>query len=144
MLTRRDAVLSLAAAGMVLPGAAPALTGIKMRQLYNEDLSFSDLALSLDGTRVQVYGFMAPTLKADAKFFVLTKRPMAICPFCDSEASWPDDILVIYTKRPVMMLPFYNVIETNGVLELGTYNDPETGFVSRVRITDATYKIAEV
>ena len=41
-------------------------------------------------------GFMAPPLKAEAKFFVLTEIPMSICPFCSSDADWPDNIVVVY------------------------------------------------
>ncbi|TDL83786.1 hypothetical protein [Meridianimarinicoccus aquatilis] len=112
---------------------------IKLRDLYNKDQTFSDLALSLEGQRITVDGFMAPPLKAEANFFVLTKRPMATCPFCESSADWPDDILAVYTKRTVKVIPFNVKIVTQGVLELGDMTDPETGFVSRVRLVDAKY-----
>ena len=39
---------------------------------------------------------MAPPLKAEAAFFVLTREPVALCPFCQSDADWPDNILVVY------------------------------------------------
>lgn len=112
---------------------------IKLRDLYNRDRSFSDLALSLEGSRVTVDGFMAPPLKAEIRFFVLTRIPMAVCPFCETEADWPDDILAIYTKRVVDVIPFNVRIETRGVLELGPYRDPDTGFLSMVRLSDSTY-----
>ncbi|MCG6904302.1 MAG: hypothetical protein LJE68_16640 [Rhodobacter sp.] len=112
---------------------------VKLRDLYNKDQTFSDLALSLEGQRITVDGFMAPPLKAEANFFVLTKRPMATCPFCESSADWPDDILAIYTKRTVKEIPFNVRIVTQGVLELGEMTDPDTGFVSRVRLVDAKY-----
>ncbi|MCF3935496.1 hypothetical protein L1787_19070 [Acuticoccus sp. M5D2P5] len=111
---------------------------IRMRDLYNKDLSFSDLARALDGKRVTIQGFMAPPLKAESAFFVLTKRPMAVCPFCETSAEWPDDIVAIYTKRIVEVVPFNVRIVSRGVLELGDYRDPETGFLSRVRIVDAS------
>ena len=38
------------------------------------------------------------------------------------------------------MVPFNVRILTRGTLELGDYRDPETGFVSRVRIADAVYE----
>ena len=82
---------------------------------------------------------MAPPLKVDTNFFVLTKMPMSVCPFCETEADWPDDILAVHTKRIVKVLPFNLKIEVQGVLELGTEKDAETGFVSRVRLIDATY-----
>ncbi|MGF1475947.1 MAG: hypothetical protein ACFB6S_10340 [Geminicoccaceae bacterium] len=115
---------------------------LRMRDLYNKDLSFSDLAKQLEGQRVTVAGFMAPPLRADSNFFVLTKRPMAVCPFCETEAEWPDDILAIYTKRTVDVVPFNVRIHSTGRLALGGYEDPETGFVSRVRLQDSVYQRA--
>jgi hypothetical protein len=55
---------------------------------------------------------------------------------------WPDDILAVYAKRVVNVIPFNVPIETTGVLELGEYVDPELGFFSMVRLTDATYSRA--
>ena len=49
---------------------------------------------------------MAPPLKAEADFFVLTKMPMAVCPFCNTAVDWPDDIVAVYTKRTVRIVPF--------------------------------------
>ena len=113
---------------------------IKLRDLYDRDMSFSDLAESLAGRRVTVDGFMAPPLKAESRFFVLTKMPMSVCPFCETEAEWPDDILAIYTKRIVDVVPYNVKILTHGVLELGTYRDADTGFLSRIRLNDAIYE----
>ena len=64
---------------------------------------------------------------------------MAVCPFCESSADWPDDILAIYTKRTVKVIPFNVKIVVQGVLELGDKTDPDTGFVSRIRVVDAKY-----
>ena len=130
-----------AAAGLLAlaPHAARASDLLKLCELYNRDRSFSDLALGLEGTRIEVAGYMAPPLKAESDFFVLTKMPMAVCPFCETEAEWPDDILAVYTKRTVQVIPFNVRIATSGILELGGYKDPETGFVSRVRLTNAVY-----
>lgn len=112
---------------------------VRLRDLYEKDLSFSDYARQMEGKRITVVGYMAPPLKAESDFFVLTNRPMAVCPFCESEAEWPDDILAVHTKRILKVVPFNVPIATRGVLELGTRKDPETGFVSRVRVVDATY-----
>lgn len=140
MLHRRHMLALTGAAVLAAPGLVHARKGpIKIRDLYNKDGSMSDLALSLEGKRATFEGFMAPPLKADAQFFVLTKRPMAVCPFCETSAEWPDDILAIYTKRTVDRVPFNVGIDARGVLEIGEYKDPETGFVSMVRLTDATY-----
>ena len=59
-------------------------------------LQFSDKVKGLSGQRVTIKGFMAPPLKAEAAFFVLTREPVALCPFCQSDADWPDNILVVY------------------------------------------------
>ncbi|MFN4128981.1 MAG: hypothetical protein ACK4GC_04085, partial [Paracoccaceae bacterium] len=62
----------------MLPGRLRAEGGpIRLRDLYNRDLSFSDLALSHEGERITIAGFMAPPLRAETNFFVLTKMPMA-------------------------------------------------------------------
>ena len=138
---RRDLLRALAAAPLALraPAAlASAADGpIRLRELYEKDLSFSALALSLEGERVTIEGFMAPPLKAESTFFVLTNRPLAVCPFCESEAEWPDDILAVLTRRVVDVIPFNVRIAVEGRLSLGTQTDPETGFVSRVRLEEA-------
>jgi len=126
----------------VVPHAIAQDGAVRMRDLYNKDLSFSDYARSMEGERISVEGFMAPPLKADSKFFVLTKRPMAVCPFCETEAEWPDDILAVYTKRILRTVPFNVRIVTSGELALGTYTDPELGFVSRVRLNDSVFERA--
>jgi len=144
-MDRRDFLYSATAFGLLIGMGlpSPALSAdkpIKLRNLYNKDRTFSDLARSLEGQRIDVNGFMAPPLKAEMNFFVLTKMPMAVCPFCESEAEWPDDILAIYTKRIVEVISYRSKIVTSGVLELGTYRDPDTGFVSRVRLVDSVYR----
>lgn len=145
-MDRRQLVFGLSLApiaGLFLPHAARASDKpIKLRRLYNKDRSFSDLAKSLEGKRISVDGYMAPPLKADSQFFVLTKIPMSVCPFCETEAEWPRDILAIYTKRTVEVEAYNRKLITSGVLELGTYKDPDTGFVSRVRLVDAVYQRA--
>ncbi|WP_208993461.1 hypothetical protein [Labrenzia sp. CP4] len=144
VMNRRQLIVGLGLApfaGNLLPDTACAAdAALKLRTLYNKDRSFSDLAHSLEGSRVSVGGYMAPPLKADSQFFVLTKIPMAVCPFCETEAEWPRDILAIYTKRIVDVVAFNSKIVTRGVLELGTFKDPETGFVSRARLVDAVYE----
>lgn len=145
-MDRRTFLAATAATAATLPAprrAAAAGDGpIKLRDLYNLDQSFSDLATSLEGQTITVDGFMAPPLKAETNFFVLTKRPMATCPFCESEADWPQDIVAIYARRTITPVPFNVPIDVTGTLELGTYKDEEFGFVSRVRLTDARFERA--
>lgn len=140
MITRRK--LLTAAAALPFANTAHATDPdrvLKVREFYNRMRGFSETAETLDGERITVEGFMAPPLKADSNFFVLTKMPMSVCPFCETAAEWPDDIMAVYTKRTVDVIPFNVKIETRGVLELGEFRDPETGFVSLVRLADATY-----
>lgn len=78
-------------------------TMLNFDELYGKisvlGLEFSDKVKNLSGKKVRIQGFMAPPLKADSQFFVLTKMPMALCPFCSSDADWPPDILVVYLRK---------------------------------------------
>lgn len=94
----------------------------------------SDKLRSNEGNNVSMVGFMAPPLTPTINFFVLTREPMSICPFCGSDADWPADIVVVKLDEPVTALPFDSPIRVTGTLELGTEVDAETGFVSLVRI----------
>lgn len=139
---RRRTFIASAAAGLALPPritSAAGETAIELRDLYGRNLTFTPFARGLEGARVRVSGYMAPPLKADAQFFVLTARPMSICPFCDSSADWSDDILAVYIKRALEVAPFYVKIEARGTLRLGELRDRATQFVSQVRLVDASY-----
>ncbi len=102
-------------------------------------LTFSDKVKALEGEKVSMRGFMAPPLKAEANFFVLTQVPLSICPFCSSDADWPDDIVVIYLDRAQTFEQANGLIEVTGALEVGSWTDPETGFVSLLRIVGASF-----
>ena len=99
-------------------------------------LVFSDRAKSLVGKPATMAGFMAPPLKAEANFFVLTREPLSMCPFCSSDADWPPDIVVAYLKREAAPTAPNAVIEVTGRLELGSWTDDATGFVSQVRLRE--------
>lgn len=103
-------------------------------------LRFSDKVLSFKGKHVVIRGFMAPPLKADADFFVLTKEPVALCPFCQSDSDWPDNILVVYLSEKQRFVQNNAVIEVEGDLEVGSWTDEETGFVSQLRLRNATFQ----
>lgn len=116
---------------------------ISFSELYGKvsvlGLTFSDKVKALEGRTVSMQGFMAPPLKAEANFFVLTQIPMALCPFCSSDADWPEDIVVVYLDRPQTFEQANGIIEVAGRLEVGSWTDPETGFVSLLRIVDADF-----
>ena len=140
--TRRGAVLGLLVAGLGARAAPAAVERLRIRDLYARGAEFSDKAQSLSGQEVVIQGFMAPPLKADAAFFVLTKLPMAVCPFCDSELNWPTDIVLVRLHSRQDWVDFNLPILVTGRLELGTEIDQETGFVSRVRLVEAEYELA--
>lgn len=143
-LTRR-AVLG-AGLLLALPRPGRAATELGFDELYGKvgvlGLEFSQKVLELDGRPVNVVGYMAPPLKAEADFFVLGKQPMAICPFCSSDADWPDDIVVIYLRRKQTFEHTTGLVAVEGILEHGSWTDPETGFVSLLRIRDADFRAA--
>ncbi len=102
-------------------------------------LEFSQKVKSLAGQEVRMRGFMAPPLKAEAAFFVLTEIPMALCPFCSSDSDWPDNIVVVYLGEKQTFVPPGQTIEVRGMLEVGSWTDPETGFVSLLRLRSSQF-----
>ncbi|MDH2925443.1 hypothetical protein EV693_11423 [Nicoletella semolina] len=102
-------------------------------------LEFSDKVKALVGKKVTINGFMAPPLKAESQFFVLTKTPMAVCPFCSSDADWPEDILVVYLGKRQNFVQYNAMISVKGILEYGVSVDPDTGFVSLLRLREAQF-----
>lgn len=125
-----------------LPKPAQA-NSLDFNELYSSfgvlGYEFSEKVTALEGKKVTIRGFMAPPLKAEANFFVLTERPMAICPFCSTDADWPADIVVIYLKRKQTFVQYNQQIAVDGVLEYGSWRDDETGFVSQLRLRDARF-----
>lgn len=112
-------------------------TPIAFEELYTrasirEGLKLSEKLLSLDGKKVVMRGYMAPPLKPELDFFVLTRIRLAFCPFCSSAAEWPDDIAVVYTPSP--MKATERAVSVEGTIEVGSKMDQETGMVSLVRI----------
>lgn len=150
-LHQRPVSRRLVLAGMALaapsllaarPAAAAAST-LSFDELYGKvtplGLQFSEKTKALDGKSVSMRGFMAPPLKAEAAFFVLTEIPMSLCPFCSSDADWPDNIVVVYLSARQTFTQANQTIEVTGRLETGSWTDPETGFVSLLRLRDARY-----
>lgn len=145
-LLRRDFLRLSAATALAvsLAGGPRAWAGelprLKFREIYGKRMTLTDKAKSLVGRRIAIRGYMAPPLKPDLSFFVLTKMPMAVCPFCDNEADWPDDIILVRLGEPFEAIRFNTRIEVTGVLEIGTEIDEETGFVSLLRLVDAEFE----
>ena len=139
----RRALLVGAALLFLAPGSAGATGELTFDQLYKSigvrGMVFSDQLLGLRGRPVSIAGYMAPPLKAESNFFVLTREPVALCPFCQSDAEWPADIVVVYLNSAAPMLSGGEKVLVTGRLDVGSWTDPQTGFVSQIRITDASY-----
>lgn len=123
--------------------ARPALAAppvLKFRDLYVRGRELTETAKSLDGKPVEMIGYMAPPLKPEISFFVLTRLPMSTCPFCETEAQWPDDIVLALTDGPVDPVRYTDLVRVRGVFETGFETDPATGFVSFLRLRGTTYE----
>lgn len=136
------------AAGLLVPfgsaASADAPTPLTFDGLYSEfgvrGLVFSPIVKASAGREVSIIGYMAPPLKAEAAFFVLTREPLAICPFCQSDADWPSDIVVVRLAAASAIVSAGTRVTVTGRLEVGPATDPDTGFVSQLRIVDARYR----
>ncbi|HET7714616.1 MAG TPA: hypothetical protein VFK86_03230 [Bauldia sp.] len=141
MTTRRDALVGLGAVILAgVPRRATAANTLAFDELYAGDAVLAKRCRDLTGQAVEMVGFMAPPLKAEADFFVLTSMPMAVCPFCETEAQWPDDIVLVITGEPFSAVPFNRPIRVRGTLETGFLRDEETGFVSLIRLVGAEFE----
>jgi hypothetical protein len=126
--------LALALGADVAAQANP--ISIKFSELYSKSKTqeLSPKLLAANGKRVEMLGYMAPPLKSEIDFFVLSPTPLSICPFCSSAADWPSDIVLVL-MRDGKSAPFSKAaLRVRGRLELGVKEDPETGFVSLIRI----------
>jgi hypothetical protein len=138
LLSRRSMVgLACLAPFAALPARAAEL--ITFADIAAADDQYTEKARKLAGKSVEMRGYMAPPLKPEIDFFVLTSLPTAICPFCDAAASWPDDIVLVHLSRPVRALAYDRLLDVSGTLEIGVETDAATGFVSLVRLRDAKY-----
>jgi len=150
-MMQRRSFLELAAAGVAVlagsvlrPGATRAAENLGFEEMYKAGgilgLEMSDKLRGLSGKSVEISGYMAPPLKAEAGFFVLTREPVSLCPFCNSDADWPSDIIVVYLRDGVRYTQTNHAILVSGTLEIGSKLDAKTGFVSLVRLIDADYR----
>ncbi len=140
-MTRREILIASAVAPL-FGQAAQAAESLSFKDIWIDGDAITEKARQNIGAEVEMTGYMAPPLKAETNFFVLTKLPTAICPFCDSTAAWPEDIVLVLMGRPIRAIDYDRLIKVRGRLEFGTDTDPSTGFVSRVRLRNATYRKA--
>ena len=148
-MTRRRIVLATIPGAVFCLAQGPAAraadpAALTFGQLYKSfgirGYEYSDTLQLLKGRDVVMHGYMAPPLKPESSFFVLTREPVALCPFCQSDAEWPADIVVIYLKSASPLVSAGDSVAVHGRLEVGSWTDPETGFVSQIRLRDAAYR----
>jgi len=97
-------------------------------------LVLSDKLVSLDGRTAILEGYMAPPLKAELDYFVVTRIQLSFCPFCSTAADWPDDIALVYMPEGQGALATDRPVRIIGRMEIGRSVDHETGMVSLVRL----------
>lgn len=118
--------------------AAQSPTTLKFSELYGKvtvrGVEYSSKIKTLAGKQITMTGFMAPPLKPKLDFFVLTREPMATCPFCTTAADWPADIVLVIMPNGKELEPSVRGLSVTGRLDIGVKKDEETGFVSLVRL----------
>ena len=116
---------------ILLLGTGFAQTPIKFNELYSKitvrGAEFSPLLKKSKGQQVTMQGYMAPPLKPKLDFFVLTRMPMATCPFCTTAADWPADIVLVIMPKGHEMEPSTRVLKSpaNWTLALLQTNRPD-------------------
>ena len=82
-------------------------------------------------------GYMAPPLKAESDFFVLTREPLAICPFLPVGRRLAPRHRRDLPAPPGRARAGGARLLVSGRLDLGSWTDPRTGFVSQIRMREA-------
>ena len=148
-MKRRNFLAALFFSAMAPVAAVKAASDLKLgfEEMYEGNpilgLQFSQKLKSFADKTVSVEGFMAPPLKPEADFLVMTREPVSLCPFCNSDQDWPDNIIVVYLSKKQEFVQPNRPIMVTGRLELGSFTDKETGFVSLVRLVDATFEVVK-
>lgn len=148
-MKRRNFLAALFFSVMAPVAAVKAASDLKLgfEEMYEGNpilgLQFSQKLKSFADKTVSVEGFMAPPLKPEADFLVMTREPVSLCPFCNSDQDWPDNIIVVYLSKKQEFVQPNRPIVVTGRLELGSFTDKETGFVSLVRLVDATFEVVK-
>jgi hypothetical protein len=132
--------LALAASGLGQAKAAPARMALEEihRTPDLPGVSYSAKARSLAGQRVRIGGFLAPHAGGrSAPFLVLSDQQMTGCPHCLGALDLPMDSLVAYFEANPGLAAIGMPVSIEGVLDIGSRTDAQTGFVSTVRLFDA-------
>ena len=120
-MKRRNFLTALFFSAMAPVAAVKAASDLKLgfEEMYEGNpilgLQFSQKLKSFADKTVSVEGFMAPPLKPEADFLVMTREPVSLCPFCNSDQDWPDNIIVVYlSKKQEFVQPNRPIVVTAG------------------------------
>ena len=97
---------------------------------------FSDRIAALDGQRVGMRGYLAPTPAPD--IFGLTRAPVAPCSEHGAGQDWPDDTVFLLTEG-APRFPAGEAVAVEGVLEHGSLRLEEAGVTSFARLRAARW-----
>jgi hypothetical protein len=122
-----------------MPNPAQEPLTLRFSEFYAGDAGtlnppLSNKLKSADGKTIKIVGYMAPPLKPDLDFFVLTRIRLSSCPFCSTAAEWPQDIILVTMPQGKTFPQIEEPITVTGRLEIGEAVDPQTGFFSLLRL----------
>jgi hypothetical protein len=145
MIDRRTLLLStsvvaLTGLGLRPAQAAPATMALEEihRDLDLPGIEYSGKARKLAGQPVRVRGYLAPHAGGrKTPFFILAGQPMVGCPHCVAALDVPGDSLVAYFGNGVGLADTGVEVDIEGILDLGSRTDAQTGFVSTARLFEA-------
>jgi hypothetical protein len=96
-------------------------------------LEISPRLESMNGERIEIFGFMDALLPPDGSFFILLREPFLTCPFHANDFDWAGITTVFVDgSTPYIGGP----VRVEGRLGVGRDRDG-TGLVSYIRIYDA-------
>lgn len=148
LLTRRKLLAGAAVGSFVPLHGAYAGQALRIGDLNAEEDGVTDLARQLDGTQIETFGYMTPPLPGgnafliNLSFFVMAGEPMATCPACETPDEFPGNILLVVTEGPFRPIPFWKMITTTGTLRVGEYVDPDTSYLTLLRLENADWREA--
>ena len=127
---------------LCLTGTAKAATPeLSFDELYSGGgvlgLQFSDKVEGLSGQRVIIKGFMAPPLRPGPPSS--HANPWLCARSASQTRTGPTTSLSSTFPQPELRQN-NSTIEVEGVLEIGSHRDADTGFISQLRLRDARFR----
>jgi hypothetical protein len=147
MLDRRRVLLAGVSSFALVAGfgrsSSAASPSLQLGDLYrNPDMPGVDYrpkVLAMAGQRVSVKGYVVPhTADRAAPFMIVSAEPLAGCPHCLAALDLPSDSVIGYFKEQPKLKDIGLPVMVEGTLELGSRADAKTGFVSAIRLVEAS------